>query len=107
MALRGNKDAIVYKTRPKYLKHPDTGRIFVATDGLIDRGDMIAVDGPDEKKPKNFQLSKASKQDIVNEAGKHGTVLKVTDKLKTLKAQFKALKVKPNASDNPDSSTGS
>ena len=43
MALR-NDDKITYKTPPKFLKHPVTGREFVATDGLIKRGDMIAID---------------------------------------------------------------
>ncbi len=114
MTLRENNDTITYETRPKYLKNTDNGRIFIATDALIALGTLVAVDGPDgEKKEavkptnKPFQLSKASKQQIIDEAEQvFGVKLSLDDTLKVLRASFNELKEKQDAGDNTNKSTG-
>jgi len=122
MALRNN-DKITYDTPPKYLKHPVSGREFIATEGLIKRGDMIAIDKlssmtddvedvtdieEEEISIKAFDVSRATKQQIVDEAMKaFGVELSMDDTGAVLKASYNQLKADVNASNNSDNTTGS
>ena len=95
MALRDDPNRIEYKTRPKYLKNPKTGVVFIATDALIERGDMIPVDGPggkEESKTTEFNYKKATKVQIVRNAKDlFGADLNPDDDLKSLRKDYKTL----------------
>ena len=104
MALR--EDDVSYEKPPGHVETPD-GRILVATPTLLARSDMKPVfdwkpkaKQAEVKKPevKEFSLTKATKQEIVNEASeRYGAELSMDSTAKELKEQFKEIM---NASDS-------
>lgn len=95
MAMREDPNKIKYKERPKYLKNPKTGVVFVATDALIERGDMIPVDNPNgdtTEQETAFNYKKATKVQIVRKAKElFGAELNPDDDLKALRQDYKQL----------------
>jgi len=107
MSLREDPDSVTYEKRPTHLKNKE-GRIFIATDALIARGDLVAVEMPvKQEEEKVFQLSKANKQQIIDKVNEEFDVeLSLDDTLKVLRKTFTELKAKQDASDSSDSSAG-
>lgn len=103
MGLRDEE--VVHKKTPTHVKN-EAGRVFIATPELLARKDMTPVynhkvdteEKAEAPKELEFDLAKATKQQIVDQAQEQfGEELSMDSTAKELREQFKELM---NASDN-------
>jgi len=96
MALRDKEGEQQYTVRPAFLKNPATGKVFVTTDALLARGDLVPADNPNKAAaPAPFDYKKATKVQIVKKAKElFDFELDPTSDLKELRSEFKRLQEK-------------